>query len=666
MPKQALSFVWLTVVVISAGPLAGAEKTYRDDRGHVRVRPFPTDPKLNNPWPAEWEDAFAARAGHALEYWSKQSLGFNTWGENEKAGYPQMMWAYLLGEKERAVKAFEEDDAQRADHRHTMGVDFYWCFTLKGQMRKYFYFGDALSSEYREKFRKGAAIWTEQDPYGRPHPVYGTGGKGGVWGPDAKGSWVDLRRTDNLRAMTDTSVYLMAEHTGNEATRQLYKQRILAYVRMLYHVGMMEWDSENYHGHTLAPYHNLYDFAKDPEVKKLAKAALDWLYAAGAVKYWRGGFGGPNNRDYGGGNVVFGGGAVQPLWLYFGDAAMENPTGHYDDVHHITSSYRPPAAVVELAHKNFARPVELHATKPDYSLWDPAEPIEPTEPRYWETTFFGKSYQLGSARSKEPMQPWTPSMLKMTIFNSKRGVDYFVANTGKLGEHSVKNEGDQIAQYENLLIWLRPADRGERTFYFQLPHSARREVAGGVWFAEMEKTYLAIRPIQLPAYTDYSLPLVSDEIDKRTQQPKPNERGVLYQDEQFFETTAEGKGYAGFALEVGETSEHGSFQAFQRAIAAEGKLDTSRLAEGRATLTGTDGKTLAIRHNAENDLPEVLRDGAAWDYSDHQDVYRPEGSSGPITQQWLSGTLTVEAAKHRFTCTVTADGNVTWENTVVR
>ncbi|MBN2474801.1 MAG: hypothetical protein JXB62_09355 [Pirellulales bacterium] len=658
MQKHALATM-LAVLLISANAALAIERTYRDDQGRTRVRPAPTDARMNNPWPASWEDDLAVRVDRALQYWSTQSLSFNSWGENEKRGYPQMMWAFLLGDKDRAVKAFEEDDYQRDDHRHTLGVDFYWCFTLKGQMRKFFYFGEALSDDYRAKFRRAAAIWTEKDPYRRPHPVYGTGGKGSGWGPDAKGSWVDVRRTDNLRAMTDTSVYLMAELAGNEATRRLYRERILAYVRMLYNAGMMEWDSENYHGHTLAPYHNLYDFAEDPEVKKLAKAALDWLYAAGAVKYWRGGFGGPNNRDYGGGNVVFGGGTVQPLWLYFGDAVIDNPAGHCDDVHHVTSGYRPPPAVVELARKNFSRPAELHATKPDYSLWDPSQEVQP---RYWETTFFGKTYQLGSARSRAPMQPWTPSMLKMTVYNSQRGLDYFVVNTSELGEHSVKNAGDQIAQYRNLLIWLRPADRGERTFYFQLPRSAQREIAAGVWLARMEKTYLAIHPIQLPAYSDYTIPLVTEELDKKSHKPKPNPRGVLYRDEQFFQTTADGKGYAGFAMEVGEEGVYAGYEAFKQAVVAKSHLDTTRLAQGIATLVGIDGRKLTVRHNPQNDLPEIQRDGAPWDYAQHLDVYGPEDGTGPIAQRWRSGTLTVEAGGKRFTCTVAEDGKVSWEN----
>jgi len=146
--------------VLMPGLIFGAEKTWRDSRGRMRVRPVPVDPKLNNPWPKQWEEGFADRVDHAPRYWSMQSLGCNTWGENEKSGYPRMMWAFLLGDKERAIKAFEAPDAQPTDHRHTLGIDFYWCFTLKGQMRKYFYFGDALSPEYRERFRKHHSLLT--------------------------------------------------------------------------------------------------------------------------------------------------------------------------------------------------------------------------------------------------------------------------------------------------------------------------------------------------------------------------------------------------------------------------------------------------------------------------------------------------------------------------
>ena len=88
-------------------------------------------------------------------------------------------------------------------------------------------------------------------------------------------SWVDIRSTENLFLMRNTSVYLMAEETGNEATRLKYKRILLDYAAALYRIGMGEWDSENYHGHSVAPLLNVYDFAKDPDVKLAAKASLD-------------------------------------------------------------------------------------------------------------------------------------------------------------------------------------------------------------------------------------------------------------------------------------------------------------------------------------------------------------------------------------------------------
>jgi hypothetical protein len=365
--------------------------------------------------------------------------------------------------------------------------------------------------------------------------------------------------------------------------------------------------------------------------------------------------------------VVFGGGAVQPLWLYFGDAVVENPGGHYDDVHHITSGYRPPAAVVELARRRFDRPVELHGTKPDYTLWDPdAQSDDEVQPRYWETMFYGQTYQLGSVRSKEPMQPWTPSIFKMLAYNSKRGVDYFVVNTSKLGGHSVKNPGDQITQYRNLLIWLRPASRDPKTFCFQFPRTASREKSGDIWFVRLEKTYLAIRPIQLGELTEYEFPKYTDKIDKKTGQPKPNSRALLYENERFFSAEVRGRSFAGFALEVGEDAAHGSYDKFRQAVTKQGQLDSGGLNKGVVSLVGADGRRLTLRHNPDNDLPIVDRDGEPWDYQDHLDVYRPVDSTGPISQEWLSGTLTVEAGKQRFTCTVTRDGKVTWENNATR
>ena len=284
------------------------------------------------PWPAEWESAFRERAGRAIAAFARTPVSANTWGENEKDAYARAMFAFLAGRRAEALRALQAEDAQaQTDHRHTFGIDFYWTFTLKHQVRKAFYFGPWLEADYLERMLRGARVWTAEDPLGRSHPLHGRGDSRRTgWGPDAKGGWVDARDTDNLRAMRDVAIYLFAEAAGNERTRGLARDRLAAWVRMLYHGGMREWDSPNYHGHALSAWHNLFDFARDPEARWLAKAALDWLYASAALKFWRGGFGGPGLRDYGGSTVAFGGNATHPLALMFGDSPRPDPAPDRD------------------------------------------------------------------------------------------------------------------------------------------------------------------------------------------------------------------------------------------------------------------------------------------------------------------------------------------------
>ena len=74
------------------------------------------------------------------------------------------------------------------------------------------------------------------------------------------------------------------EETANKKTAEIYRQHILNYTKTLYRIGIGEWDSENYHGHSIGPLLNLYDFADDSSVRAAAKACLDFYCIAGAIK----------------------------------------------------------------------------------------------------------------------------------------------------------------------------------------------------------------------------------------------------------------------------------------------------------------------------------------------------------------------------------------------
>ncbi|HEY9750477.1 MAG TPA: hypothetical protein V6C63_17480 [Allocoleopsis sp.] len=614
-------------LTLNATPASSATQPAALTNDRLPLQPTPVALELRNPWPPEWEQEFQQRAQQVIAFYKGQKYGNNS-GENEKRSYPYAMFDFLAGNRDQAIAFLQSEDKQAKDNQHTAGIDYYYSFTLKGQIRKYFLFGPFLDPAYKRRMFEGAKNWTKQDPNRRPHPIYGKGdGSKQGWGPKVRGSWVDDRNTDNLRAMREISVYLMAEETGNEAVRRLYKQKLHHYVATLYHIGMGEWDSETYHGHTLSAYLNLYDFAKDPEVKQLAKAALDWLSVSGAVKYYHGGFGGPSKRDYGSSNVVFGSDAARLLWLYFGDATVPNPEPERDSIHVITSSYRPPEAVVHLARKQFAKPTELLITHPTYENWKPGRADQPA---YWETTFFGQTYQLGSVVSSFKDNDVGP--FKLMAQNSRRGVDYFVANTEGDRVEAGKNQGDQIGQYRNLMIWLRPAS--DTPFFFQVPKSAKAEVENGIWFFRFENTWLAVAPINLQPYEEVAI------ADKKTAE--------LYQQERTLKAISGDSSYTGFALEVGEPATHGRYEQFKQAIKNKSQLNLSRLAQGTVQLRGTTGETLELRHNAKNELPTVVRNGVVHDWLKHLDLYKPVAGNGPISLGWKQGRLQVVAGNSSF------------------
>ncbi|MEM9905139.1 MAG: hypothetical protein AAF921_08980 [Cyanobacteria bacterium P01_D01_bin.44] len=376
--------------------------------------------------------------------------------EYEKNSYPLAMANVLWGQKPSAIEFLQQIDPQATE---TQGVDLLSGFTLKGQIRKYFYFGDQLNPAYRQRMWEAMHTFTLTDPLSRkanpPRKFWERS-------TDDCETPVDCRNTDNLRAMRETSVYLMAEETGNEDTRLIYKAHLERYVSTLLDIGMGEWDSPVYHGYTTAAYLNLYDFAKDPEVKQLAEDALDWLYRSAAIKYWRGSWNGPSKRTYGDGAARF-------FWLYFGQAPPPEAFER-DWIYAITSDYLPPDEVVAIAQRQVAKPIELQRTHPHYENWK----AELYGPAFYETVYIAHSYQLGSL-AKGTGGDW--SGFSLSIAKEDDGLDRLSVDA---------NQPHAIAQYENLLIWY-----GAETPELIFPNSCAQQV-GDITFLDCAQTWIAI------------------------------------------------------------------------------------------------------------------------------------------------------------------------------
>ncbi|MDZ8104691.1 MAG: hypothetical protein RM338_03585 [Nostoc sp. DedQUE12a] len=566
---------------------------------------------------------FRARSQQAIKKFAGSNYG-STAFENEKRSYPRAMMDFLAGNREKAAAFLQSEDADADRNAHTLGIDFYSGFTLKGQVRKYFYFGKYLDPNYRQRMKQAMAIFTEKDPLTRtfpsPRPFWSAS-------TDNCNTWVDCRNTDNLKAMREVAVYLFAQETGNEETRKIYKERIRRNVRTLYQIGQGEWDSENYLGHAITTYVNLYDFATDSEVKSLAKSALDWFFTSGALKYWRGGFGGPSKRDYSQGNCVWCSLATHSLGLYFGDSPLAEPKPDADEVHLITSSYRPPKAIVALARKEFKKPLELLNSKPTYENWKPGGDAAP---QFYETLYFGKTFQLGTLATGSGGD-WNG--FKMMAFNAKRGVDYFIAATGtdptQISTSSIG--GDNVAQYRNLVIWLN--NKPKAPFQFFLPKSAKLVTSKGVTFISYEKTWLALTPINL------HLQGINLTATQKIQQ--------RYPDDQILAAVGTGRTVSGFAFEVGEQQTYGTWEQFQQSIVKKSRLTLNEINPGVIEYQGVFAQ-VKLQYQSNN-LPKVWRNGHYHDWRQHFALYQSaDGNKTPIYSAWKSGKLKIEAGGYKF------------------
>lgn len=636
-------------VFILAGVASAADRSApvrTDQAGRPAVTPASVPDALRNSWPAELEREFQTRADAILRAQAAGKMpGGNTYFENEKRSYGLLMAHALAGNRREALKHLQAEDAQAKEwHRETAGIDFYACFTLKHQVRKYFYFGPQLDPAYRQRMFDGARRWTERDPLRRPHYAFKQRGPG--WGPDVMNSWVDVRSTENLFLMRNAAVYLFAEETGNEATRQTYKRILLNYAAALYRVGMGEWDSENYHGHSIAPLLGLYDFAKDAEVRAAAKACLDFVAATGAVKYWRGGFNGPTKRDYNH-TQPFGGSAASMLWVWFGDAPEVEHAWESDEVHALTSAYRPPLAVVNLARKEFTRPVEVLASKAHYEATTRNELDR--GPRHLETHYFGETFQFGSLIDGTSPGTTDVNGFKVLAFDSKLGVtalqcvpgpDPAFVGSARYVEGKVHGP-NWVGQNRNAAIWL--VRGGDAPWVWLVPETVGVEVAEGVTFMRAERTWVALRPINLAAPFTVDEKLTADVV-----------RSELGTGHQVVSARGTGGAYCGFAIEIGEGV---AYDTFKRAVLDKARLDASQAADGTVSFVASDGRGVGLKVSGV--AAEVTKDGKTHDQAAHARLLFG-GDHSPIRHEWLGGTLTVEAGGARFSCTVSRDGLVTF------
>jgi len=655
MRSSVVFMATVAVALSGAWPQPSAAQTWnRDARGWVIVTvPAVPESCRNAAWPEEWERDFQKRANLVIRRTTRAGGFGSTWFENEKRSYG---WAMLsvLGGEERAGLAFlqAEDPAAQTWNRETEGIDLFPAFTLKHQVRKYFFFGRALEPAYRERMRRAIAVFTERDPLHRPHHAF-TGKREG-WDPEAHNSWVDIRNTDNLRLMRDTAIYLFAEEAGNEQTRLAYRDHLQRFIVTMYRIGMGEWDSENYMGHTIAPLLNLHDFARDHEVRLLAKAGLDRAATMIALKYCRGAFAGPSKRDYNH-PFPFGGSASMAGWLWFGDAPMEPPAFESDEIHAITSAYRPPRAVVELARKRFPRPVEILSGKPSYDAFEHPDQAEPT---YRETTYFGRTFQFGTLL--QGTQDPDVNGFKLVTWSSSRGGDVIAAAPirdplkicSPVYESGLLAPQSAVAQSRDSAIYL--TREHDAPYHVLIPDDAEVRDTDGVTVVLLEKTSLAFWPINLTPFTPDAAATERVQWDTA----KQGERMPRWPHARVLRGNRLASGWYGFAIQVDE----GDREVFLRHVATIRPEVDEVAVRGAAVFQNRRGERFRLQWGDSPAAIKIWRNGRLRDWNDPaQNASWHTVDGDLITQAWQGdGSLAIRTNAERYRIQVNREGRVTF------
>jgi len=282
--------------------------------------------------------------------------------------------------------------------------------------------------------------------------------------------------TENHIMMSRTSGYLYAQlalemfpdsFPQAKEKLQLMKDWMRFYVNAVYHAGTGEYNSSTYNTYNIIGWLNVYDFAKDKEVKHFAKAILDYYAAEYAITYMQANIGGSDMR----GKACyssFDGSSSYLGWLWFGDAPfdmekigldlnMPKHDEYIQTIHAATSNYRIPNAVYALFLLKRKSPINFTNSKSSYLLKDT---FFIKQPFYSSPSFsLGSSYLPygGWSAGNYQIVPWR--FLSRVSDSQSLNAQYMSGIGMQLPSKNFANGNhrmpfDQLVQFENVLIQM--------------------------------------------------------------------------------------------------------------------------------------------------------------------------------------------------------------------
>ncbi|MDQ3813047.1 MAG: hypothetical protein M3347_03750, partial [Armatimonadota bacterium] len=602
-PKPAIRWAMLTLALWLC-PTVRAEWKIPDP--NTTEHPGATEAPASDPRTYPDKRGFQERSqiilkGLAGEDLAKWRTGYFAGGDPGKYLPGAAMAKLLLNPADAEARRYMNDERSYKEHYHFAAVNWARFLPL---------FGDALTPETRAKLAKAAARY---------------------------GDYLSPRGTENHKTMWWTSAnvlphYLSGGRLANrdkDAALAQTKEMLRSWVKGIYQAGQGEWDSSTYLMFTVNGLLNIYDFSPDPEARLLAKAALDWLIAAYALKYTDGIYAGPHQRGYAGG--VAASIADQTGWLWWGSNRTLTPEDARDfryTLAAITSSWRPNQVITNIARQSLATlPFEQRNSKANYwhGLNQP-----PTPGVYHETVYATRHYTLASLWNGYGGQF---TRFQLVAASPHGGIPFTgghpttARDKGKIIYKYGEGQGDvdQSAQVGGAYISLsKIPDKAELPplpySFFSIPEGATPPVQKGRWFImQAGSTFIGVYPLSEQAKIS--------ESDLGEKQREENEYAI--QNNQpprhkgFPILRFEGR-RTGFILQTADVETVKSSDEFAAALQQRTKIDTSQWAEAmEVTYTSLDGKTIRIKYQDGQDRAAVSIDGAAVSF-DNWPVY-----SGP-------------------------------------
>lgn len=401
-----------------------------------------------------YEAGFQARALQIVkitaDHYQPPSLDI---GDPEKYWWPKIMSRLMLyGNQDTAAAKYIPFFSKRAPFH----------FVLVGTSRMLYDHADVPAmKQHRLAFLQ--SMWRRKDSYN---------------------AWT-CEGTENHINMSRTSGYLFAQ-AALEYPKQFpdapsrmaqMKNWMQQWSKKLYEVGNGEWNTGIYEAYHVVGWLNVYDFAKDPEVKAIARAVLDYYSAEMALHYSYGVLGGAEMRGNGVGHN-HANSASWLGWLWFGvpeTRSLDHAKGseYIQNMHAVASTYRPPAALVKLAQKQQDSTQYYIGSRPEYLL------SEGSFSKHW--LYLGKTYTLGTAAVPYGgFMGGTMQLIPWKMVARNQNPDSLPLSVGGNGgffniwDGRTRNPFTQVAQHKNILVQLTKTPKNVEQIATQVNQLAKQ------------------------------------------------------------------------------------------------------------------------------------------------------------------------------------------------